>query len=149
MKKISLLLAVILALCLVGCGKGLYKEGVYEGSVIDNYNNENNTATAKITVSENGKIESVYLDTTYTTQAGTKTTKKTLKDDYNMKKYKQDAAGEWYEQVEKLEKAIVDKQEITFLDLDDEGYTDAVAGCTIKIDAMYKALEEAINKAKK
>ena len=33
--------------------------------------------------------------------------------------------------------------------LTDDGYTDTVSGCTIKIDALYEALENALNQAKK
>ena len=33
--------------------------------------------------------------------------------------------------------------------LDEDGKTDAVSGCTIKIDALYEALENALNQAKK
>lgn len=145
MKKIFICL--VSALCLfgiAGCEKvETYKEGIYEGSAIDTYNNENNTATAKITVDSNGRITDVYLDTTYNGS-----TKKELGDDYNMKKYNSSAAGEWYEQVEKLEKAVIDNQGIDFLNLDDEGYTDAVSGCTIKVDALYAALSDALKKAK-
>lgn len=146
MKKILFSL-VLLSLVFVGLGcekvsQG-YKEGTYEGSVIDDYNNENNTATAKVVVDKTGKITSVTLDTTYNGS-----TKKALKDDYNMKKYNPSAAGEWYEQVEKLEKAVVEHQGIDFIKLNDEGKTDAVSGCTIKIDALYKALNAALEKAK-
>ena len=59
------------------------------------------------------------------------------------------SVGEWYEQVEKLEQAVVEHQGIDFLKLDDEGKTDAVSGCTIKIDAMYEALSKALDSAKK
>lgn len=149
MKKLFICLVAVLCLAgIVGCEKvESYKEGVYEGSVVDNYNNENNTATAKVTIDKNGKIVEVYLDTTYV-KNGQQTTKKTLKEDYNMKKYQASAAGEWYEQVEKLEKAIVENQGIDFLNLDADGKTDAVSGCTIKIDALYKAVEQALSKAK-
>ena len=147
MKKIFLSV-VLFSLVFVGLGcekvnQVKYKEGTYEGSVIDDYNNENNTATAKIVVDKNGKITSVFLDTTYNGS-----TKKTLKDDYNMKKYNPSAAGEWYEQVDKLENAVIENQGIDFIKLDNDGKTDAVSGCTIKIDALYKALNMAIEKAK-
>ena len=102
--------------------------------VVDTYNNENNEATAKVVIDKNGMIESVYLDTTYQGS-----TKKALRDEYNMKKFNPSAAGEWYEQVEKLEKAVVEKQGTDFLNLDSDGKTDVVSGCTIKIDALVKA----------
>ena len=144
MKKLGILLIAFVAIFVVaGCEKVTkYKEGEYIGSVVDTYNNENNVATAKIVINSKGKIESVYLDTTYQGS-----TKKTLKDDYNMKKFNSSAAGEWYEQVEKLESAIVEHNGISFLELNDDGKTDAVSGCTIKIDALVKAVEDALNKA--
>lgn len=154
MKKIlSGVLVLILCLTLVGCGEGKYKEGTYEGSVIDNYNNENNTATAKVEVNEKGKIVSVYLDTTYT-KDGVKTTKKTLKDAYGMKSVSNnmgniDGGAEWYEQVESLEKAVVKNQGIDFITMNEDNTTDSVSGCTIKINALYEALEEALKEAKK
>lgn len=150
MKKVlSLLLVTVL---LTGCGSKGLKEGIYEGSAVDNYGGEENTATAKITVDENGKITDVYLDTTYT-KDGVETTKKTLGNDYGMKatsanKGVIEGGAEWFEQVEALEQAVIDNQGIDFLNVDEDGYTDAVSKCTIKIDALYKALEDALNKAK-
>lgn len=150
MKKILCLLLVVPFL-FTGCEKvNTYKEGIYEGSVVDNYGGEDNTATAKITINAEGKITDVYLDTTYT-KDGVQTTKKALKDDYGMKEGNSaygHAEYEWYEQVEALEKAVIDNQGIDFLKLNEDGKTDAVSHCTIKIDALYKALENALNKAK-
>lgn len=144
------LVLTLAGLCLfTGCEKveeeekGLYKEGVYEGSFVDTYGGEQNLATAKIVVNAKGDIESVYLDTEYQGS-----TKKTLGDDYNMKKYQPDAAGEWYEQVEKLEKAIVENQGTDFITLNEENKTDAVSGCTIVIDALLGATNDALEKAK-
>lgn len=144
LKKISLCGLLFCTILLTGCEKvATYKEGTYEGSAVDNYGGAENTATAKVVVDKNGKIESVYLDTTYEG-----TTKKTLKDDYNMKKYYPSAVGEWYEQVEALEKAIVDNQGVDFLTLNEDGKTDAVSGCTIAIDALVKATSNALEQAK-
>lgn len=149
MKK--LLVAVLaLSVLFVGCEKvdnSKYKEGVYEGSVVDSYGGQENTATAKVTVDSDGKITEVFLDTTYT-KNGVQTTKKALGDDYGMKAYS-DAEYEWDEQVEALEQAVVEKQGIEFLNLDEDGFTDAVSKCTIKINALYEALEQALNKAAK
>lgn len=141
-------LALVALLGVTGCEKvESYKEGTYEGSVVDSYNNEGNIATAKVVIDSDGKIKSVYLDTTYTVD-GVETTKKTLGNDYNMQTYNPAASGEWFEQVEKLEKAIVENQGVDFLNLDEEGYTDAVSGCTIIIDALVAAVEDALDQAK-
>lgn len=148
MKKLKYVVCLLMVVMLVGCGKK-YNAGEYVGSVIDSYGGENNTATAKVTIDDSGKITDVYLDTTYT-KDGVETTKKTLKEDYGMLNHPYGSTvGEWYQQVEKLEQAVIDNQGIDFLNIDEDGYTDAVSGCTIKIDALYQALNDALEKAKK
>lgn len=149
-KLISLLLISVLVF--TGCEKvtNEYKEGVYEGTAVDTYGGAENKATAKVTVDANGKITEVYLDTTYT-KDGVETTKKSLKENYGMKVGNSPygiSEHEWFEQVEALEKYVVENQGIENLKLNDDGYTDAVSTCTIKVDALYKALEDALNKAK-
>lgn len=146
-KKIILIGVIGLAL-LSGCSKG-YKEGIYTGTAIDSYGGQNNTATAIVTVDKNGKITDVDLDTTYT-KDGVETTKKKLGDSYGMYGGEYGSqVGEWYQQVETLEKNVVDNQGLDKIKMNDEGYTDAVSGCTIKIDALYEALENALKQAKK
>jgi len=147
MKKVKYLICVFALLVLVGCSNG-YKEGEYTGVASDSYGGQENIASAIVTIDSEGKITDVYLDTTYTTSDGVNTTKKTLGNDYNMIS-NPGAVGEWYQQVEKLEQAVVKNQGIDFLKLNDEGKTDAVSGCTIKIDALYAALEDALEQAKK
>lgn len=144
MKKFLICLyALICVVTVCGCEKVGYKEGTYNGTAIDNYGGEENTATAKVVVNSAGKIESVYLDTTYG-----ESTKKELGNDYNMKTYNPAAAGEWFEQVEKLEAAIVENQGTDFLALDEDGKTDAVSGCTIVINALVEAVDNALEQAK-
>ena len=148
MKKI--LSIALVAILLTGCGSNGLKEGTYEGSAIDTYGGEENTATARVTIYAEGKITDVYLDTTYSID-GVETTKKTLGDEYGMKVGNSDygqAEYEWYEQVEALEQAVIDNQGIEFLNVDEDGYTDAVSTCTIQVSALYEALEDALNKAK-
>lgn len=148
MKKIMFALLCVISICLVGCGNSTLKEGTYEGTAIDNYGGQENTATAKIVVDKEGKIESVYLDTTYT-KDGVKTTKKTLGDEYGMLNHPYGSTvGEWDDQVEKLEAAIVEHQGTEFLALGKDGKTDAVSGCTIAINALVEAVNNALEKAK-
>ena len=143
-----ILMGVIGIALLSGCSKG-YKEGIYTGTAIDSYGGQNNTATAIVTVDKNGKITDVDLDTTYT-KDGVETTKKKLGDSYGMYGGEYGSqVGEWYQQVEALEKNVVDNQGLDKIKMNDEGYTDAVSGCTIKIDALYAALENALKQAKK
>ena len=155
MKKIAtLLIAAVLCFGIAGCEKAeqkeeaKYIEGTYNAEIEDDYNNEGNIASAKVVVDKDGKIESIYLDTTYKTKDGKETTKKALGNDYNMKTYNPSAAGEWFEQVEKLEKAIVENQGVDFIELKEDNTTDAVSGCTIKINALVAAAEKAISDAK-
>jgi major membrane immunogen (membrane-anchored lipoprotein) len=148
MNKKMFLLGVIGLFLLSGCSKG-YVEGVYNGTAADNYGGQSNTATAKVTVDSDGKIVDVYLDTTYT-KGGIVTTKKTLGADYGMYGVPYGSqVGEWYEQVEALEDSVIENQGLKGIKLDSDGYTDTVSGCTIKIDALYKALEDALDQAKK
>lgn len=149
MKKL-LCLSILCLLLFTGCEKleGKYVEGVYEAATIDFYGGAGNRATAKVTIDKNGFIESIYLDTEYTTEDGIVTTKKTLGYDYGMKNYP-NSAGEWFEQVEKLEQAIVENQGIDFLTLNENNKTDAVAGCTMQIDALKSATSLALEKALK
>ena len=147
MKKF--LIVTLITVLLTGCGSDKLKEGTFEGSVTDTFNAED-VATARITIDSDGQITDVFLDTTYT-KDGVETTKKTLGNEYGMKAGNSEygtAEYEWYEQVEALEQAVIDNQGIEFLNLDEDGYTDAVSTCTIKVDALYKALEQALNKAK-
>ena len=139
MKKIAtLLIAAVLCFGVAGCEKAeqkeeaKYIEGTYTAEIEDDYNNEGNIASAKVVVDKDGK----------------ETTKKALGNDYNMKTYNPSAAGEWFEQVEKLEKAIVENQGVDFIELKEDNTTDAVSGCTIKINALVAAAEKAISDAK-
>ncbi len=148
MKKKLLAIGILSIALLSGCSKG-YKEGVYTGTAKDEYGGQSNTATAIVTVDKQGKITDVDLDTTYT-KDGVLTSKKTLGTDYGMYGSEYGSkVGEWYQQAEALEKYVVDNQGIDNLKLDESGHTDAVSGCTIKIDALYQALDAAIKQAKK
>ena len=148
MKKKICIMGVIGLLLLSGCAKG-YTEGVYTGTAVDNYGGQSNTATAIVTVDASGKITDVNLDTTYV-KDGVETTKKTLGSDYGMYGNPYGSSlGEWYEQVEALEANVVENQGLDGIKLNDDGYTDTVSGCTIKIDALYEALEDALNQARK
>jgi len=151
MKKIMAVLTVFtFAMLLTGCSvneeQGNYKEGTYFAAVEDTYGGASNRATAVVYVDKNGKLASVFLDTTYTKDKSV-TTKKSLGTDYGMASAME--TKEWDEQVGLLEKAILEKQGLDGIKLDSDGKTDAVSGCTIKIDALYKAVEAALTKAKK
>jgi major membrane immunogen (membrane-anchored lipoprotein) len=153
MKKIVLGLAVMIAAVLmVGCTKveeGNYKEGTYFGSNAYTSYGKNYVTTAVLYVDDSGMIKSVYIDSTYF-KDNAYTTKKVLGDAYGMKS--SSAIGkEWYEQVATLESKIVEEQGLTWVKFTDEAKTktDSVSGVTITIDTYYKAVEQALYKAKK
>ena len=151
MKKFVVLMVLPVLLLLTGCEKvaeGKYKEGTYMGHVTDTYGGSNQ-AIAVIHVSKEGLIDSVYLDTTYT-KDDVVTTKKVLGDDYNMKANPA-VTKEWYEQVDLLEKAVIKEQGIDFINWTDseQSKTDSISGVTIKIDALYRALDSALKLGKK
>lgn len=148
MKKVLSIVFCAICLIITGCGNSTLKAGTYEGSAADNYGGQENTATAKVVINEEGKIESVYLDTTYT-HDGKQTTKKELGSEYGMYNHPYGSkVGEWDEQVKKLEAAIVEHQGTDFLALGEDGKTDAVSGCTIAINALVEAFDNALAKAK-
>lgn len=104
-------------------------------------------ATAVVYVDQNGMIKSVFLDTVYSKDS-VLTTKKTLGDDYNMKPASE-AKKEWYEQVNLIETKVIENQDISFIKLNEDGKTDTIAGVTMKVNALYEALNNALTKAKK
>ena len=149
-KYLGLMLGLLLCFfVLTGCEKvekGNYKEGTYFGTYTDDFGSNPAVATAVVYVDANGMIKSVFLDTTYLSGEAT-ITKKAMSDDYGMKKASE-SGKEWYEQVELIENKVVENQEITFITLDTEGKTDAIAGVTMKVNALYQALNNALEKAK-
>ena len=155
-KFLMVSIACVFVLAISGCEKveeGNYKEGTYFGSVEAASYGKTYVTTAVVYVNENGVIKSVFIDNTYFKDEKY-TTKKVLGDAYGMKQTSAangviEGGAEWYEQVEALEKAVVNNQGIDFIKLNEDKTTDSVTGCTISIDGLYRALEKALEKAKK
>ena len=128
MKKIIFVLLAAMVL-FASCGNGKLKAGVYEAS------NQlpDSTVTAKVTIDNE-----TYKDST----------KKTLGDAYGMFSDWGSKVGEWYQQAAALENAIIANQGTDFIKINSEGKTDAVSGCTIKVDHMIKVFNDALKKAK-
>lgn len=140
MKKTICLFAA--AVLLAGCGGGAETKELT--GTADN--GEGLTTTAKVT-KEGDKITKVEIDETYKDKEGNDTTKKTLKDDYNMKPVSEQTGigKEWYEQVQYLEKYIVDNG-VDKIQLGDDGKatnTDVLSGCTINIKPYVEAVKNA------
>ena len=122
---------------LFGCGSKEEKE--MEG-VGTNTNDSGETTTAKVTFKGN-KIDEVDIDET---AKGKDTTKKELKDAYNMKQASP-IKKEWYQQVEFFED-YVEKNGIDKIKLNADGKAendDVKSGCTISVDGFIKAIEAA------
>lgn len=150
MKKyfVLCLMLVVSLFVFTGCEKvetGNYKEGTYFGTYEDNYDGKA-VATAVVYVDANGVIKSVFLDTVYE-KNDVLTTKKALGDEYNMKSASE-AGKEWYEQVNLIENKVIENQGIEFMTLNEDGKTDTIAGVTMKVNALYEALNNALSKAK-
>lgn len=150
MKKyfVLCLMLVVSLFVFTGCEKvetGNYKEGTYFGTYEDNYDGKA-VATAVVYVDANGVIKSVFLDTVYE-KNDVLTTKKVLGDEYNMKSASE-AGKEWYEQVNLIENKVIQNQGIEFMTLNEDGKTDTIAGVTMKVNALYEALNNALSKAK-
>ena len=150
MKKyfVLCLMLVVSLFVFTGCEKvetGNYKEGTYSGTYEDNYGGKA-VATSVVYVGANGLIKSVFLDTVYE-KNDVLTTKKALGDEYNMKSASE-AGKEWYEQVNLIENKVIENQGIEFMTLNEDGKTDTIAGVTMKVNALYEALNNALSKAK-
>lgn len=158
MKKIALGLVIVSVLFLSGCtllGSGKYKEGTYFGSKVYESQGKQYVATAVIYVSDNGKIATVFIDSTYTTKDGVATTKKVLGDAYGMKATSASigviaGGAEWFEQIKVLEDKIVSEQGLEWLKYSDatNTKTDSVSGVTISVNDYYAAVKIALDQAK-
>jgi major membrane immunogen (membrane-anchored lipoprotein) len=62
---------------------------------------------------------------------------------YGMKE-KGKAQAEWYEQAEKVEKFLIEKQDVKAITMDDKGKTDAVSGVSIGVSDFAKLVDKAI-----
>lgn len=151
MKKLGIILCAIFLLSMgTGCEvvNGQYKEGTYFGYAYDEQ--YDSYATTVVYVDATGMIQSVFIDSTYINKSKSSTTASTKRiegDDYNMKKYNQSAAGEWYEQAKSIEQYIIENQGFPAT-LDANGKTDAVSGATINLSAIVESVNNALKQAK-
>lgn len=161
MKKIiPILLLTSLILC--GCEKvekeGIYKTGTYTGAVPYESYGKQYVTTATIYVGKYGNIESCYIDSTYETESGIITTKKALGEDYAMRETSASigvipGGAEWYEQVEEIEKKVLEEQDLDWVKWKDVEKTkldlDVISGVTISADTYIEAVSQALTQARK
>lgn len=163
MKKIIISSFLLFSLFLFsGCEKvepeGIYQTGTYTGVVSYESYGKNYVTTATIYVGKYGTIESCFIDSTYQTENGTITTKKALKDAYAMKETSANigvipGGAEWYEQVEQIEKKVIEEQNLDWVKWMDVNQTkldlDVISGVTITADTYIQAVEQALQQARK
>lgn len=157
MKKMFICLVCMMLVVLTGCEKveqGSYKEGTYMG--YDEFVSYDvpYVTTAVVYVDSNGMIKSCYIDSTYTKDNAV-TTKKVLGDDYGMKSTSENigvipGGAEWYEQIEVIEKKVIEEQGLDWVKWQDDEKTklDSISGVTISADSYINALTQALNQAK-
>jgi len=172
MKKFLVIIIVLFMVLVTGCTKveGKYKEGTYYAY---------DTATrysVVMYVDSSGKIRSVFFDSIYLQECGTRgvistcknvTSKQALGDDYGMKPVSL-IEKEWYEQVNAFGDKVVQEQGLEWLefkfkdtngnitatkpdntDENDKIYTDSVAGVTIVVDNLSRLINDALKQAEK
>jgi len=155
MKKFLCFITIFALLFTVGCEKvtekGDYKEGTYFASVTSG----ENTVTAVAYVDESGVLKSLFIDTTYP-KNDVLSTKKALGDAYAMKGRSAEigvieGGAEWDEQLNTLEKKILEEQNLDWLKWTDETKTktDSIAGVTVTIDKYYAVVDDILKQAKK
>lgn len=148
MKKL-LMLALAFVLC--ACGGATVTTGETEYVFTDYTSGLEQKVIVSVEL-EDGLISKVDIDETYT-HNGEETTKRTLGADYGMKETSANIGriengGEWYEQVDYLQEALVGTDGT--IDLDESGYAtseDVLAGCTINLTNIAAAVKEAVDKA--
>jgi hypothetical protein len=172
MKKVLVSFILVTLILLTGCEKvsGNYKEGTYYA------HDEETGYTVTMYVEKDGLIKSVLFDAIYLVGCETRgvidetceyaTTKRALGNDYGMSAVTD--VGEWYEQVDRFAKKVVDEQGIDWLVLkykdnennitdekpegkteDDKVYTDTVSGVTIVVDNLERLMIDVLEQAKK
>ena len=120
--------------------EGDYTDG-YPMAVAEVGEDDNWQSMIQLTV-VNGTIVSANINAVATSEneEGNIDDKKALKEDYGMS-----AAGselEWYEQAALVEEYIVENQNLDITM--EDGYTDAIAGVSIHVDAMVELFNEAV-----
>lgn len=142
MKKLTIAAAALLML--TACGSST-KTGKAEKE-IDNHGSAE-TVTVEVTL-DGDKITAINFNETYN---GKKDTKKDLKEAYNMKAASP-IGKEWYEQIDALEKYIVEKGNLDAVKLTAEGKveegSDLASSCTINLSDLMATAQDAVKNAK-
>ncbi len=118
-----------------------YKDGEYKASE-SKFDDQGYKPTVKVVVKD-GKLYSVDCDDEFQDDGTKKAHSESGK--YNMK-----AGGsqyQWHEEIAFFEKYVVENG-LENINLNGEGKTDTIAGCTIAVDHYVKLIKKALEKAK-
>ncbi len=119
-----------------------YKDGEYKASE-NKYDDQGYKPFVEIVIKD-GRLYSVNCDDEFQDDGTKKAHSESGK--YNMK-----AGGsqyQWHEEITLFEKYVVENG-LEKINLNGEGKTDTIAGCTIAVDQYVKLIKEALEKAKK
>ncbi len=145
--KLAVLLGMIfLAAAMLGaCSNSAYLDGVYYAEASE-FAASGWKETVEVTV-VNGKIDKINWDAVYKDSSIPIHKKQYSKSGlYGM--LAGGASEEWYDQAKAAEKFVLEKG-AEALDVDSEGHTDAVSGCTIHVNEFERLLLECLEQARK
>ena len=139
------LLACLLMALLSACGGPRYQDGHYTAALPE-FAESGWKDTMELTV-EDGEITRINWDAIYKDDSIPIRKKQYSKSGlYGM--LMAGAVGEWYDQAVAAEQFVLENG-IDALDVNAEGYTDAVAGCTVHVSTFDQLLRECLAQAEK
>lgn len=134
-----------LALCACSSGGVSYKDGTYFAEA-DEFADSGWKETVEITI-EDGNLIKVDWDAVYVDDSIPIKKKQYSKSGlYGM--LQAGAVGEWYDQATAAEQHVL-KNGLEALEIDSDGYSDAVSGCTIHVDEFDLLVRECLEMAKR
>lgn len=141
----SLVLVVAAAFFLFNINRSPYQDGIYSAQVAE-FANSGWKETVQVTI-EDGKIAKINWDAIYKDDSIPIRKKQYSKSGlYGM--LAAGASNEWYDQALAAEQFVL-RNGIDALSVSDEGYTDAVTGCTIHVSEFQKLVYECLEQAKR
>lgn len=124
--------------------KGPYEDGGYYAEA-DEFGKTGWKDTVSLTVI-NGNIVSAYWNAVHEDGGDDKKTQ-SINGEYGMVE-KGDAIAEWHEQAELAEQYLLETQDPTAIEWNDEGKTDAISGVTMVVSSFFELAQKALEEGK-
>jgi major membrane immunogen (membrane-anchored lipoprotein) len=141
----AVLLIFALLAALPGCGATRYEDGAYYAEM-DDFADSGWKEIVELTILD-GKIQRINWDAVYVDDSIPIRKKQYSKSGlYGM--LMAGAANEWYDQAVAAEQYVLENG-IDALNVDSDGRTDAVSGCTVHVDSFDLLLRECLAQAEK